>query len=469
MGLLAPAERQLYISTRIFALSSLHAPLVRQVEHPGTVLQAWLPQQSVNSMQILEFRYSEPWESSPQVLWLVACKEADGTEAFSVMLASVSALEAARGTAASAQGIFLDLLRRMKAPRMVLGTPLRLRPIFIPKPWGQEIWYTGIEQRGVSEVGDGQYWLPLSWLLAALPSHYGKAPPVLLKILDPLPDEVFGDLYFELHQEKREVYVVTSIDRTAWPDGVGAIRYGFNPAIRAEFDNDQAFRSAYLKAVAAYRTVRVSIDRRLDACRAEQGLAAEAPVPATQLRSWLATLPAELLEQEHRLRRDMEKFTQLRPLQVGDVVQVPLLTPHSLQHGVRTIEFQTPVYERLILSFGQKVLTQQHWDTEQAAALMRLDTPPDALLPELRSGNGWREQEIVDFPDFEARRLRFSGAGKCLLPVLSRGGAAMAVGKPLSLGPLTLEPEQAALLPCHTSLQVSAREPASLLWAQPRG
>src|SRR5690625_7657891 len=42
----------------------------------------------------------------------------------------------------------------------------------------------------------------------------------------PLPVEVVGDLYFELHEEKREVYVVTSIDPQAWPEGIGAIRYG---------------------------------------------------------------------------------------------------------------------------------------------------------------------------------------------------------------------------------------------------
>jgi len=219
----------------------------------------------------------------------------------------------------------------------VSGMPLPLRPTCIPKPWGQEIWYTGVEERGVCCFGDEECRVPIPWLQAVLPDTgtAGEAL-VLLKILDPLPTPVKGDLYFELHEEKREVYVVTRVDPQAWPDGTGYIRYGFDPARVRDHASPQQFRASYLQAVAHYESVR----RELDAL---EGQPSEA-----------------LLAREVALRESMNAFTHLRPLAVGDVVVVPLRLPHSLQHGVRTIEFQTPVYERKILSFAQQVLTQDH-------------------------------------------------------------------------------------------------------------
>ncbi|MCB1691971.1 MAG: hypothetical protein KDI19_04350, partial [Pseudomonadales bacterium] len=44
-----------------------------------------------------------------------------------------------------------------------LGSPLPLETIRIPKPWGAEIWYSGIEKRGVCSAGG----VPLTWLIAA--------------------------------------------------------------------------------------------------------------------------------------------------------------------------------------------------------------------------------------------------------------------------------------------------------------
>jgi hypothetical protein len=163
----------------------------------------------------------------------------------------------------------------------------------------------------------------------------------LLKILDPSSTPVLGDLYFELHEEKREVYVVTHIDREAWPDGVGYIRYGFAPERVGQFANEAEFRSAYLAAVQAYESVRRALDSLPEGAEPDRELLALEPV----------------------LREGMNSFTGLRALRVGDVVEVPLLVPHALLHGVRTVEFQTPTYERKILSFAQKVLTQDHWDT----------------------------------------------------------------------------------------------------------
>lgn len=459
----------------------------RRVAQPQAALDAWLRQAPGEPLLILAFDFAEPWRQDSEELWLVVCRGADGGHGFSIVnphrhaLHSAIGREGARKTGVEAEETdallevrqapqhWLDeLLARGDAPRLALGRPLRLQPIAIAKPWGQEIWYTGIEQRGVSLVGDGQRWLPLSWLLAALPELYGARPPVLLKILDPLPDELFGDLYFELHQEKREVYVVTGVDRSAWPDGVGAIRYGFDPAVRAGYASDEAFRRDYLGAVADYRRVRLEIDRLLDRRRTEQGIALDAPLPAGRMQQWLEELPAPLRERELELRHVMERYTRLRPLRVGDVVKVPLLTPHSLQHGVRTVEFQTPVYERLILSFGQKVLTQAHWDTERAAELMRLDPAEDEPSPVVRRSGAWQEQKIVDFPDFEARRLEFAGADHCELPHLGAGGVAMAVTGSLRLDGMLLEPEQAALLPLGSRAEVTADAAACLLWAQPR-
>ncbi len=87
------------------------------------------------------------------------------------------------------------------------SAPLRLQPVHIPKPWGQEIWYTGIEARGVSLVISETGITPLPWVIALDSQRILGAHEQLnlLKILDPLPDEVFGDLYFELHEKKREV------------------------------------------------------------------------------------------------------------------------------------------------------------------------------------------------------------------------------------------------------------------------
>ena len=52
----------------------------------------------------------------------------------------------ARGAAADA---WLDTL---DVARFDLAQPLPLAPVAIPKPWGRELWYTGIERRGVAAV-----------------------------------------------------------------------------------------------------------------------------------------------------------------------------------------------------------------------------------------------------------------------------------------------------------------------------
>ena len=342
-----------------------------------------------------------------------------------------------------------SLLNALPVAFLALDTAMPLQPISIPKPWGQEIWYTGIEKRGVAEIGERGRSVPLPWLLAAAPQRLsgGVQQPILLKILDPLPEPVFGDLYFELHRQKQEVYVVTAVDQSAWPDGVGAIRFGFDAKYRDEYGDDREFVQAYLKSVRHYRAVRKRIDAQLDTLRARDGIGLNDPVSADTLRAWLDEIDADVRADEAALRAAMESFTSLLPLRIGDVVKVPCLLPHSLQHGVRTVEFQTPVYERLILSFAQKVLTQSDWDTDEAATVLQLDPDPVAPLPVTAQGAGWREEQIVIFDDFEVRRLTLDAGAAMQLELKRSYGLAIVVGQPLWIDGRQFSADAATLLP----------------------
>lgn len=333
-------------------------------------------------------------------------------------------------------------------PLFDLNNAIPLQPISIPKPWGQEIWYTGIEKRGVARVGINDASIPLPWLLAIAPQRLSDgAQPILLKILDPLPEPVFGDLYFELHQQKQEVYVVTAVDESAWPDGAGAIRFGFDANKRADYGDDRRFLADYLNAVNAYRDVRCDIDQQIDAIRTREHVGLNDPVDAQTLRRWLKEIPANLQTREDELRAAMESFTTLRPLVVGDVVKVPCLLPHSLQHGVRTVEFQTPVYERLILSFAQKVLTQRNWDTERAAELLQLDPPSETSFPQIARGDGWLIEQIVGFDDFEVRRITLQANYSVSVHLDASYGLGMVVGGNLIVNGRTFASDDAVLLP----------------------
>ncbi len=342
-----------------------------------------------------------------------------------------------------------EVVTSFSAAWIDLSAPLLLEPIAIPKPWGQEIWYTGIEERGQSRVlGEGGS-VPLPWLLSLAPKRLAgdrEKQLTLLKILDPLPDEVYGDLYFEMHEEKREVYVVSHIDSAAWPSGVGGIRFGFDPEMVAQFDDEAAFKASYLAAVKAYESVRRRIDARLDEKRQSESLPLDAPVDAGTLRAWLTELPSDLIQEEKSKREQMEAYTALRPLTLGDVVSVPCFTPHSLQHGVRTVEFQTPVYERKILSFAQKVLTQSHWDTEEALSKMAVTPPGETALVILQQASGVTVEQVVDFDDFEVHRYTLTAGASVSLPLLPAFGLLMLVAGELQCQQSRLQPEMAALL-----------------------
>ncbi len=317
--------------------------------------------------------------------------------------------------------------------------PVRLVPVSVPKPWGQEIWFTGMEVRGESRVltTDGQA-LPISTYLQH-DTHAASANEsvLLLKILDPKPDPVSGDLYFEVHSEKREVYIVTHVDAAAWPNGLGGIRFGMSQEKRAEL-GDEALRTEYLKAVQSYEKVRRAIDA--------------------------GTQSPFLVMQEMALRKRMESFTHLRPLRVGEVVHVPIWFPHALQHGVRVVEFQTATYERLIVSFAQKVLTQDHWDTETAIRGMSLD--PGVVQPPEVISKGI--ERIARFDHFNVWRTQHH-AGVFSLPEHIPYAVVMAVGGSARVGDLALEAECAAFIPHEalaiTRLETSAADSALLIAA----
>jgi hypothetical protein len=300
-----------------------------------------------------------------------------------------------------------------------LDLPVELVTVEIPKPWGRELWFTGIEARGESAVRTAAGDVRLSEYLARDPDRLVRnAPLVLLKILDPRPEPVLGDLYFEVHAEKREVYVVTHVDPAAWPDGRGGIRFGMDQRVRAGYADDTAFRRDYLRAVETYERVR----RRIDAGEC---------VPA---------------ETERATRTAMDRFTALETLGVGDVVAVPTWLPHSLQHGVRVVEFQTPTYERYVISFAQRVLTQDHWDSAFAVPRMTLDAPPPPLLETIAPG----VERIVAFDDFSVWRVTLGGGATFELPDHPAYALCMTVQGSITLGPLRLGPERAALVPGAT-------------------
>lgn len=323
-----------------------------------------------------------------------------------------------------------------------LQAPQRLASIAIAKPWGQEIWFTGMEARGEAAICVGDDRLPLPAYLALAPQWLTDGQPlVLLKILDPKPEPVLGDLYFEVHREKRESYVVTAVDQSAWPDGVGGIRFGVNQAQRQAAGSDNAFRAAYLDAIQGYERVRRSLDDPAWQPPAEV-LDAELTAARTA-RS--AGDPAPLADLEAARRTTMNGYTALHPLRVGDIVQVPPWQPHALQHGVRVVEFQTPTYERYIISFAQQVLTQDHWDSETAVAGMSLAPQPLAPPPAADAVPG--QVRVAAYDDFGALRVQLEPDSAYPVPESLPYLVGICIAGTLRCGALVLEAGEAFFLP----------------------
>lgn len=213
-----------------------------------------------------------------------------------------------------------DMLQTSAVRGFDLERPVELVPVTVEKPWGHEVWYSGVEARGESGVSQDGRSARLSEYLEAV----GIAEVVLLKELH----ATTGDLYLEVHQVKSEVYIALA---------PGNLQLGMNQALRRELGDD-AFRQAFVRVAAAY----------------ERGVTG---------------------------REAVDAFVATRSLVTGDVVAVEPWLPHSLQRGASVIEFQTPVFERLVLSSTQPVATQEHWDTERAVGRISLD-PPTSAVPE---------------------------------------------------------------------------------------
>lgn len=350
---------------------------------------------------------------------------------------------------------------------LCMNQPWTLDCLAVEKPWGRELWYTGIEKRGVNAViAQNGPNIPLPYLLQALGEGITGVPnstPILLKILDPHPEPVYGDLYFEMHEKKQEVYIVTDVSQQAWPQGRGAIKIGFDVAKRSQYVDEAAFKRAFVESVKAYREVRELCDQEIDARRQAEGVALDAPVAAEQSRRWAQQLPVELQEKEQVLREAMDSFTAMHDVCRGDVVVIPRLLPHALQHGVRTVEFQTPHYERNIVSFAQKVLTQAHWDTEEAMAkcVMRDYQKPAFPCQQL---DGVIVERIVDFEEFQAYRVQMSAGAT--LPMLSAGayGLLMLIDGAAELAGHVLNNERSMLLGKHVfPLKLRANESGAVL------
>lgn len=428
---------------------------IENTDNPEAALNLWLAEPECSGrMLAVEYEYDQYYLQGSPYIKLLAIYCQVGDQVYFTVSVSLPLVYEQVQSMALGLDTFRSFAHSNDLPVLNLRDPLLLQPVSIPKPWGREIWYTGIEERGVSKVTDGQFSVLLSWVLSVAPERFAanrERQINLLKILDPLPEAVYGDLYFELHEEKREVYVVTNVDKQAWPNGIGAIRYGFNPEIRKTFSSDDGFKMAYLEAVSRYESLRGQIDQELDGFRKVEGFTSNDPVSAEVMKRWVSMLPAVVVAQEEKLREEMNSFTSLLPLEEGDVVKVPLLMPHSLQHGVRTVEFQTPVYERMILSFAQKVLTQEHWDTERALELATVDVAPVPELRLLEEEENYRIEEIVMFDDFQVSRLTMSGLSEYLLPNTHCYGLLMVIEGAVECQNVPLTKESAVFLPAVRS------------------
>ena len=376
--------------------------------------------------------------------------------------------------------------RRMGAAIISSDRPLQLESCIVPKPWGREIWYTGIEARGVSRVRGDTGATDLPYALGMFPVPIvgdREEAPLLLKVLDPLPDEIYGDLYLEVHREKWETYVVLSVDPSAWPDGAGVLMAGLHPdavenagreksgggkngkgkkpkaksprAISAKA-RQAALGKALKERITAYEKVRRDIDGRLDRILRERGDDPDRPVPPELHRELVRSLPKSLRAREQKLRGAVEEMLGRIPLRPGDVVTLPPGVLHSLRHGVKVIEFQTPTYERLIAMFAQKVLTQPNWDVSEALSTMEMSPyrPPETAM--VHQHNGVWVEQVVHFPQFQVHRTRMetnafqdchTGEGhRYRLLFITEGGGEMVLP---SGETVTLTPESAFLLPAE--------------------
>ena len=303
-----------------------------------------------------------------------------------------------------------------------LTRPLSLPPLEIVKPWGREVWFSAIETRGVNVARQGRESVPLPWLLAAAPGEFGNVTaPVLAKRLEPQADRTLGELYFEVHSEKDELYLVTAIDAGLWPDGIGQVRLG----LRSEAHEAQA-------ADPWHRTRRALLDYRA-ACAALHG-APTVPDNADDNTGWF---------RQHRSAREaVDALTVSHPVQVGSIIRVPAGIPHALQAGVTVLEFQTPSYQRHILYSTQAVITEPDWSPADALPWCRPPEPTDHLItkfPEFGSSL------LAEFDGFRVFAVHLGPNETTRLPAGAHGIIAVTRGT-VSLGRDLLQMDSVHLL-----------------------
>ncbi|NJN51183.1 MAG: hypothetical protein HC809_04770 [Gammaproteobacteria bacterium] len=110
------------------------------------------------------FTLDTPWDTNTARRQLVAVYEfrADHVRGF----VSEHAPDASRSHAG------LDARAdECRAAIIDFDAPLRLASVEIAKPWGREIWYTGVEARGVAGITDGLHVTPLPWALHSHRQH----------------------------------------------------------------------------------------------------------------------------------------------------------------------------------------------------------------------------------------------------------------------------------------------------------
>jgi len=270
------------------------------------------------------------------------------------------------------------------------GEPLQLKMLKIPKPWGYEGWYTGVEKRGVVNVIDkyGKTELPYALNLFKKQMLADDSESlILLKTLNPVAKKTIGDLYYELHEKKWEAYVVTEIDKTAWPSGTGIIKAGLHPDKIEEYKNKYG-NNWKVTLLSEFKSVVFEYEKT-----------------RRQIEDYQEAISKELLEKEAKLRDRASGFIGDLPVKVGDIISFPVFQIHSLRHGIKVVEFQTPHYERLILMFAQKVLTQNHWDTEDAISKMETEVYHPPKLDCIHNSDFLSVERFTDFPQFNFDRI----------------------------------------------------------------
>jgi hypothetical protein len=295
-----------------------------------------------------------------------------------------------------------------------LRRPLRLVPVSVPKPWGQEIWHSGVEKRGTSRVelltpGGLSVQVPLPYVELALEiaQPERRSALVLLKELDPFDVPYYGELYTEIHLQKSEIYLVTALGPNCCPGGRGFVKLG----TQASPGNATSLETLS-STLRAFESVRKQVDAQLAAGGFDFAaqVASGAIGPKSLHDAKLRLVPAELLEQEKQAYSAVSRLFRLHEIGVGDIVRVPTHLPHALQPGVRVIEFQTPHYERMILSSNQKVMTQEAWDIDSGIPLIAADDggAADAAITKADSQTGEHVARIVAFDGLDVLEIRLA-------------------------------------------------------------